>query len=133
MLSFPGAFWVVAVISWMLLPGTTQDKDMLFPGCETTRIQYLHHLMLRQHTCSKWAQQHVFDASFVGVAGPCGSTDVPKDCTAHALWQEHPLLGVYGCWGVLRAILLQFSNSIYPIFVVLTFGKGNVVNFHPFC
>ena len=58
--------------------GTTQDKDVLFQIRETTRIQYLHHLMFRQHTCNKWAQQHMVKASLVGAAGPCGSEDIPK-------------------------------------------------------
>ena len=61
------------------------SQDMLFQSCETTRIQHLHHLMFRQHTCSKWAQQDVFNASLVGATGPCGFPNLPKVCTARAV------------------------------------------------
>ena len=71
-----------------LVLGKTQEKDTVCQSCQTTRIQYLHHHMFRQHTCSKWAQQHLVKASLVGATGPCGSLDPPKVCTARAPWQD---------------------------------------------
>ena len=46
----------------LLLTGDVGASDnprqgMYFQTCETTIVQYLHHLMCKQHTCSKWAQQ----------------------------------------------------------------------------
>ena len=42
---------------------------MLFQSCETTIFLCLHRPMFKQHTCSKWAQQHVFNVLQVTV-GP---------------------------------------------------------------
>ena len=74
-----------------LVPGTIQDKDMLFQSCNTRRLQCLRHLMFTWHTCTTWAQQHVVNTHLAGAIQPCGSPDIPKVCTACAPQQEGSL------------------------------------------
>ena len=58
---------------------------MLFQSCETTS-QCLNYPMFTRHTCSKWAEQHVINASLAGAKSPCGSPNIPKVCTTRAPW-----------------------------------------------